>query len=59
MNKASERQRRYDKGHTVGFYVKLNLETDKDIIEKLKAVENRQGYLKNLIREDMARSQAE
>ena len=44
---------KYDKTHTKGIYLKLNLETDKDIIEFLDGVENVQGYIKNLIRYDM------
>lgn len=46
-------QARYDKTHTKGVYLKLNLQSDKDIIEKLGAVENRQGYIKDLIRKDI------
>jgi hypothetical protein len=44
---------KYDKAHTKGIYLKLNLETDKDIIEYLEEVENVQGYIKTLIRKDM------
>lgn len=43
---------KYDKAHTKGIYLKLNLETDKDIIEFLDGVENVQGYIKQLIRND-------
>lgn len=46
-------QAKYDKEHTVGFYVKLNKVSDADVIEKLKTVENRQGYIKELIRNDI------
>ena len=48
----SRAQAKYDKAHTKGIYLKLNLETDKDIIEFLAGVENVQGYIKNLIRND-------
>ena len=41
---------KYDKTHTKGIYLKLNLERDKDIIEFLDGVENVQGYIKKLIR---------
>ena len=44
---------KYDKTHTKGIYLKLNKKTDKDIIEFLDGVENVQGYIKNLIRQDM------
>ena len=38
-----------------GIYLKLNRETDADILEKLASVPNVQGYIKELIRADMAR----
>lgn len=47
-----ESQKKYDKENTVQVRLKLNKKTDADIIEKLNSVENKQGYLKNLIRED-------
>lgn len=31
----------------------FNIKTDKDIIEKLQTVGNRQGYIKELIRKDI------
>lgn len=46
-------QAKYDKTHTTGLYLKLNKETDKDIIEKLDASGNKQGYIKQLIRADI------
>lgn len=46
-------QARYDKKHTKGVYLKLNKETDKDILKKLNEVDNKQGYIKSLIRKDM------
>lgn len=36
--------------------MRLNLKYDSDILEWLDAQENKQGYLKQLIRDDMARS---
>lgn len=53
MNKRSEWQNRYDKTHCKGVYLKLNLRTDADIIEKLAIVQNKQGYIKQLIRRDL------
>lgn len=53
MNKSSERQARYDKDHTRRIYIKLNLETDSDILDKLDSVPNKQGYIKELIRKDL------
>lgn len=51
--KATERQRRYDDAHIKAVYLKLNKTYDADIIEKLEAVGNKQGYIKELIRKDM------
>ena len=54
MKKASERQARYDANHTRRFGLKLNTETDADIIRALEnAEEGIQGYIKRLIREDI------
>ena len=46
-------QAKYDKENTKQVILKLNLTTDADIIEKLKSVPNKQGYLKQLVRDDM------
>jgi len=40
-----------DKTEFVG--VRLNKNTDADILEKLASVENKQGYIKQLIRADI------
>lgn len=53
MNKASERQARYDKTHTTMVVLKLNNQHDADILEKLKQVPSKQGYIKELIRKDL------
>lgn len=37
-----------------GIYLKLNTGTDNDIINRLNAQSNKQGYVKRLIREDIA-----
>lgn len=52
---AIEAQARYDREHTKQFHLKLNIRTDSDIIEKLDGADNKQGYIKRLIREDMKR----
>lgn len=53
----SEAQRRakdkYDAKTKKGIYLKLNVNTDADILEKLASVDNVQGYIKELIRKDM------
>lgn len=43
--------RRYDDAHTVQFRMKLNKKTDADIIEFLGSLPNKQGFLKQIIRE--------
>ncbi len=45
--------RKYDAQNTKGVYLKLNLKTDKDILQHLESKENVQGYIKDLIREDI------
>lgn len=47
--------KKYDSANTKQIPLKLNLNTDKDIFEKLKSVSNVQGYIKKLIREDLGR----
>ena len=44
---------KYDKANTRQIKLKLNVKTDSDIIKKLDEVDNKQGYIKNLIREDI------
>lgn len=46
-------QERYDRKNVVRTNLKLNKKTDADILEKLNKVPNKQGYIKNLIREDI------
>ena len=48
-------QRRYDKAHTTGFYMKLNTRTDLDIIKWLHAQKSKQGAIKQLIRQEIER----
>ena len=43
---------RWDRENTVVVTMKLNKNQDADIIEKLNSVDNKQGYIKRLIRED-------
>lgn len=49
-------QSKYDKVHCKSYALKLNLVTDSDIIEKLSSVESVQGYIKQAIRADIART---
>ena len=48
-------QAKYDKDNTVQVKLKLNKKTDKDIIDRLAAADNIQGYIKELIRLDILR----
>ena len=45
--------RKYDKENTKTFTFKLNYNTDGDLIAFLEMLQNRQGYLKKLISEDL------
>lgn len=51
-----ERQARYDAKNTLRVNIKLNRNTDSDIIDYLNSVDNKQGLFKKLIREDIERS---
>ena len=51
-----ESQARYDAGNTKGFKMKLNLKTDADIIDWLDKQPNKQGKVKQLIRDEIERS---
>ena len=44
---------KYDAAHTVQLHLKLNTDTDSDILKQLDKVQSKQGYIKALIREDM------
>lgn len=50
-------QERYAAKNIVRVVVQLNRKTDADILKHLEGVENRQGYIKSLIRADIARKQ--
>lgn len=44
---------KYDAANTKRIGLKLNKKTDKDILSKLESVDNKQGYIKSLIRKDL------
>lgn len=48
-------QDRYNKSHTVSIAIRLMKNTEQDIIQKLDSVPNKAGYIKQLIRADMAK----
>ena len=52
----NQSKERYARENTRPLKVKLNLKTDADILAKLEAEPNMQGYIKRLIREDISRS---
>lgn len=49
-------QAKYGKKNTVGFSMKLNIHTDQDIIRWLWSQASKQGSIKKLIREEIARN---
>ena len=57
---ASEAQKRankkYDANNTKQYHLKLNLNTDLDIIHRLEKQDKMQSYIKALIREDIKKN---
>ena len=51
--KQSKASMKYDSKNTKDVRIKLNLKTDADILEWLEAKGNKQGYIKELIRNDI------
>lgn len=47
---------KYNKNNTKQYPIRLNLNTDADIIDKLSSVDNIAGYIKELIRADMKKN---
>lgn len=55
-NRQSKASMKYDATHTKRYYIKLNNENDKDIIEALEKAKQGEGvqtYIKRLIRQDL------
>ena len=50
-----KRNSEYDKNNVKQITLKLNMNTESDLIEFLDTKENKQGYIKELIRKDMAK----
>lgn len=50
---------RWQRANTKSVTIKFYLKTDKDILEHLEQIENRNAYLKQLIREDINRRSSE
>ena len=59
MPKTSEAQRKsvkkYNDANTKLLQIRLNLKTDKDILDWLAQISNKAGYVKELIRVDIPR----
>jgi hypothetical protein len=47
--------KRYNKENTKVYAVRLVINTEQDIINQLESVDNKSGYIKSLIRADIAR----
>ena len=58
-HKRNQTNARWDRDNTKQVKCKFNLRTDDDILKHLQKQGNVQGYLKRLIREDIARQQAQ
>lgn len=63
MSKASEARLRaidkYNKTKMVNVSIRVNKNTDADVVEYLKTIDNKRAYLLKLIREDMAKKKTE
>lgn len=56
VEKRETPQSRYDKAHTKTYGVKVVIKTERDVYERLEAIPNKSGYIKDLIRKDIAES---
>lgn len=52
-NKKYDAQNKYHREHSRSISIRLMLNTEQDIIEKLDSVPNKAGYIKRLIRQDI------
>jgi hypothetical protein len=57
-NKKYKPQTKYDSSNTTQIKLKLNLNTDADILAYLEKADNKQGTIKRLIREEISKEQA-
>lgn len=51
-------QAKYDKEHCKVYTMKMNLVNDSDVIDHLEQQQSKQGYIKDLIRQDIARTRS-
>ena len=54
----TQAQQKYNRENTWPLLLRFNIRTCADLITWLESIENKQGYIKQLIREDMARRAA-
>ena len=54
----SKAKKKWVREHTIMVTIKLNHNTDADIIRKLENIPNRQGYIKSVIRQDIAKTES-
>ena len=55
MKRKETPQDRYNKAHTTSISIRFMNRTEQALIQKLNSVPNKAGYIKQLIRDDMAR----
>ena len=58
-DKKSTSKERYDARPAVRISLKLNKGTDADVLQRLEEVPSKQGYIKTLIRADIAKNRSE
>lgn len=56
MNRKETPQDRYHKAHTTSIAIRFMNRTESDLLRKLESVPNKAGYIKQLIRADIANS---
>ena len=56
MSMPANKKDEWMKENSRRFVVKVMTRTEQDILQKLESVENKGGYIKRLIREDIAKS---
>ena len=57
MTEAQKRaQERYRRAKTISIFLRLNKDTDADILQRIQDEPSKMGYVKRLIREDIARA---
>lgn len=53
----SQAKTAWDNAHTTRVTIKLNNNTDAEVVAKLASVASKQGYIKQLIRADIAKGE--